>query len=129
MILAILVYTGVISKDSWTTSDQLSVASGIQDFAICIEMLFAAIAHAYAFPPKVRQGGGWLRLLTSGVLLLLSQSSCLGGPSTSPISGAICVYFWVGAGDVNACTLMQSQACVPLVSLCWSTTPAGLHGP
>ena len=31
---------------------QLNVASGIQDFLICIEMFFAALAHAYAFPPR-----------------------------------------------------------------------------
>ena len=47
------VHQGVISRDSWTTYDQQNVASGIQDFLICIEMFFAALAHAYAFPPRV----------------------------------------------------------------------------
>ena len=27
-------------------------AVGMQEFAICIEMFFAAVAHAYAFPPS-----------------------------------------------------------------------------
>jgi len=52
VLIAILVYTGVISKESWTTYDQLDVATGIQDFLICIEMFIAALAHAYAFPPR-----------------------------------------------------------------------------
>lgn len=28
------------------------IASGLQEFLICIEMFFAAMAHAFAFPPK-----------------------------------------------------------------------------
>ena len=53
VLLAILVYSGVISNEDWTMDDQHNVAAGIQDFLICIEMFFAAIAHAYAFPPRV----------------------------------------------------------------------------
>jgi hypothetical protein len=61
VILAILVYTGVIYKDTWTYSDRRNMAASIQDFLICIEMFVAALAHAYAFPPRVRErerGGG-----------------------------------------------------------------------
>ncbi|PNH11593.1 Transmembrane protein 184C [Tetrabaena socialis] len=50
--IAILVYAGVIRHESWTTYDRINVASGIQDFLICIEMFLAALAHAYAFPPR-----------------------------------------------------------------------------
>lgn len=28
------------------------VASGFQNFLICVEMFFAALAHTYAFPPR-----------------------------------------------------------------------------
>ena len=28
------------------------VASGLQEFLICVEMFFAALAHAHAFPPR-----------------------------------------------------------------------------
>lgn len=35
------------------------VASGFQNFLICIEMFFAALAHAYAFPPKDYLDPSW----------------------------------------------------------------------
>lgn len=41
-----------------TLDDQHNVAAGIQDFLICIEMFFAALAHAYAFPPRVSMAAG-----------------------------------------------------------------------
>ena len=44
--IALLVYTGIIRQDNWTTYDKSSVATGIQDFLICIEMFVAALAHA-----------------------------------------------------------------------------------
>lgn len=46
-----------------TLDDQHNVAAGIQDFLICIEMFFAALAHAYAFPPRVSmaRSEGWGR--------------------------------------------------------------------
>jgi len=34
-----------------TTYSAADAAEGFQDFLICVEMLFAAAAHAYAFPP------------------------------------------------------------------------------
>ncbi|KAG1676973.1 hypothetical protein FOA52_014850 [Chlamydomonas sp. UWO 241] len=52
VVLAILVATGVIYRDTWTYSDQRNMAASIQDFLICIEMFFAALAHAYSFPPR-----------------------------------------------------------------------------
>ena len=35
------------------------IAAGFQNFLICIEMFFAALAHAYAFPPKEYMDPGW----------------------------------------------------------------------
>ncbi|PNW87018.1 hypothetical protein CHLRE_02g105350v5 [Chlamydomonas reinhardtii] len=55
--IAILVYAGVLRKESWTTYDKVNVATGIQDFLICIEMFLAALAHAYAFPPRDYMAG------------------------------------------------------------------------
>ena len=54
VLITLLVWTGVIRvKSSVTTYDEKDVAAGLQDFLICIEMLFAALAHTYAFPPRV----------------------------------------------------------------------------
>ncbi|GLC61465.1 hypothetical protein PLESTB_001759200 [Pleodorina starrii] len=53
--IAILVYMGVIQAESWYARQD--VASGIQDFLICIEMFLAALAHAYAFPPRDYMAG------------------------------------------------------------------------
>ena len=36
----------------WTTYDVDDVAAGLQEFLICVEMFFAALAHAHAFPPR-----------------------------------------------------------------------------
>lgn len=36
----------------WTTYDVDDVASGLQEFLICVEMFFAALAHAHSFPPR-----------------------------------------------------------------------------
>ncbi|GLC71802.1 hypothetical protein PLESTF_001168600 [Pleodorina starrii] len=55
MVIAILVYAGVIRQDSWY--DTRNVAAGLQDFLICIEMFLAALAHAYAFPPRDYMAG------------------------------------------------------------------------
>lgn len=50
VIIAILVYTGVISE-SFTTknADIGQIGRSLQDFLICIEMFLAAIAHYFAF--------------------------------------------------------------------------------
>ena len=45
------------SKDEHYNKDEL--ASGFQNFLICIEMFFAALAHAYAFPPRDYMDPGW----------------------------------------------------------------------
>jgi hypothetical protein len=37
--------------------DDASFATALQEFAICVEMFFAAIAHAYAFPVSEYDGG------------------------------------------------------------------------
>jgi Organic solute transporter Ostalpha len=43
-------------NEQFTTYTAADVAEGLQDFLICIEMFLAALAHAYAFPPRVRSG-------------------------------------------------------------------------
>ena len=45
-------YKIIVVKETWTDYDAADVATGLQEFAICVEMFFAAIAHAYAFPPS-----------------------------------------------------------------------------
>jgi len=40
-------------NEQFTTYTATDVAEGLQDFLICIEMFLAALAHAYAFPPRV----------------------------------------------------------------------------
>ena len=41
----------------WSNYDDASFATALQEFAICVEMFFAAIAHAYAFPVSEYDGG------------------------------------------------------------------------
>jgi hypothetical protein len=41
----------------WSDYDDASFATALQEFAICVEMFFAAIAHAYAFPVHEYDGG------------------------------------------------------------------------
>jgi len=43
---------GLIHPAEYSTYDADDVASGLQNFLICIEMFLAALAHAYAFPPR-----------------------------------------------------------------------------
>eukprot|EP01083_Nonionella_stella_P037106 101174_1 len=50
VLIAMLVGAGIISSTEKYSAD--SVATGLQDFIICIEMLVAAIVHTYAFRVK-----------------------------------------------------------------------------
>lgn len=53
VLIAILVKVGVISeKHTWEWQSVEAVATGLQDFIICVEMFFAAIAHHYSFSYK-----------------------------------------------------------------------------
>lgn len=58
MVLAILERCGVIPNALFIGGDEVgagTVAAGWQNFIICIEMFFAAIALRYAFPCTVYQ--------------------------------------------------------------------------
>lgn len=53
VFIGILVHLGIIHTGEWTTySNPKDIGAGLQDFLICIEMFIAALAHAYAFPPR-----------------------------------------------------------------------------
>ncbi|PWA23990.1 hypothetical protein CCH79_00018635 [Gambusia affinis] len=53
VFIAFLVKVGVISdKHTWDWDSVEAVATGLQDFIICIEMFLAAIAHHYTFTYK-----------------------------------------------------------------------------
>nr|CAD7197305.1 unnamed protein product [Timema douglasi] len=54
VIIAVLVYTGVISSvfDTSDTDTIKDISSKLQDFLICIEMFLAAVAHHYSFSYK-----------------------------------------------------------------------------
>ena len=45
------------NSSPWSNYDDASFATALQEFAICVEMFFAAIAHAYAFPVSEYDGG------------------------------------------------------------------------
>ncbi|XP_055964144.1 transmembrane protein 184C-like [Sorex fumeus] len=50
VLIALLVKFGVISQNStWEWQTEETVATGLQDFIICIEMFIAAIVHHYTF--------------------------------------------------------------------------------
>uniref|UniRef100_A0A8K9Y7T9 Transmembrane protein 184C n=1 Tax=Oncorhynchus mykiss TaxID=8022 RepID=A0A8K9Y7T9_ONCMY len=52
VLIAILVKVGVISdKHTWDWDSVEAVATGLQDFIICVEMFLAAIAHHYSYKP------------------------------------------------------------------------------
>ena len=50
--ISIVLSFGIIKTKQWTTYDTDDVSAGVQDFCICVEMFFAALLFAYAFPPK-----------------------------------------------------------------------------
>lgn len=53
VVIALLVKVGVISeKHTWEWQTVEAVATGLQDFIICVEMFLAAIAHHYTFSYK-----------------------------------------------------------------------------
>lgn len=53
VLIAILVKADVIkANESWSHYTQKSVAVGLQDFLICVEMFIAALAHHYVFSYK-----------------------------------------------------------------------------
>lgn len=53
VLIAGLVKTGVISeRNTWGFYTVKMVASGLQDFCICIEMFLAAVAHYFSFSHK-----------------------------------------------------------------------------
>ncbi|PKK28854.1 transmembrane protein 184C [Columba livia] len=53
VLIALLVKVGVISeKHTWEWKSVEAVATGLQDFIICVEMFLAAIAHHYSFSYK-----------------------------------------------------------------------------
>ena len=53
LFLNVLAAAGALpGGEQFTTYTSEDVAEGLQDFLICIEMFLAALAHAYAFPPR-----------------------------------------------------------------------------
>uniref|UniRef100_A0A8C4S3I1 Transmembrane protein 184C n=1 Tax=Erpetoichthys calabaricus TaxID=27687 RepID=A0A8C4S3I1_ERPCA len=53
VFIALLVKVGFISEThTWDWDSVEAVATGLQDFVICVEMFFAAIAHHYSFTYK-----------------------------------------------------------------------------
>nr|XP_033796197.1 transmembrane protein 184C isoform X2 [Geotrypetes seraphini] len=53
VVIALLVKVGVISEEqTWEWKSVEAVATGLQDFIICVEMFFAAIAHHFSFSYK-----------------------------------------------------------------------------
>ncbi|XP_076427923.1 transmembrane protein 184C-like [Peromyscus maniculatus bairdii] len=52
-LIALLVKVGIISnKHTWEWQSAEAVATGLQDFMMCIELFFVAIAHLYSFSAK-----------------------------------------------------------------------------
>ncbi|KAM9792327.1 transmembrane protein 184C [Neosynchiropus ocellatus] len=53
VFIALLVKVGVISEErTWDWQSVEAVATGLQDFVICVEMFLAAIAHHFSFTYK-----------------------------------------------------------------------------
>lgn len=69
-------------NEQFTTYTATDVAEGLQDFLICIEMFLAALAHAYAFPPRV---SALLRCAIGQLLVLVVNLSGVGSCRTAPV--------------------------------------------
>jgi hypothetical protein len=52
LAIEIAAHIGLIKPAELSTYDTDDLAAGLQNFLICLEMFFAAILHAYAFPPR-----------------------------------------------------------------------------
>lgn len=52
LAIAVAAKVGLVQSKDWSTYDTDDVAEGLQNFLICIEMFFAALGHAHAFPPR-----------------------------------------------------------------------------
>jgi hypothetical protein len=52
LVIAIAAKVGLVRSKDWSTYDTDDVAEGLQNFLICVEMFFAALGHAHAFPPR-----------------------------------------------------------------------------
>lgn len=53
VFIALLVKAGIISEEhTWDWKSVEAVATGLQDFVICVEMFLAAIAHHFSFTYK-----------------------------------------------------------------------------
>ncbi|KAM9329138.1 transmembrane protein 184C [Gastrophryne carolinensis] len=53
VLIALMVKVGIISdKNTWDWKSVRDVATGLQDFVICVEMFLAAIAHHFSFSYK-----------------------------------------------------------------------------
>jgi hypothetical protein len=83
ILLLLLLLLLLQVNEQFTTYTATDVAEGLQNFLICIEMFIAALAHSYAFPPRVRTCGDGTHAV--GNLLLV-----LGSPSTLDLLPLLC---------------------------------------
>ena len=78
-LLAILEKAGVISPlysdEGWAITSTGTVAAGYQNFIICIEMFFAAVALRFAFPVAPYGGGSGLCGTSTGRTVSLQSIS------------------------------------------------------
>jgi len=78
-LLAVLEKAGVISPlysdEGWAITSTGTVAAGYQNFIICIEMFFAAVALRFAFPVAPYGGGSGLCGTSSGRTVSLQSIS------------------------------------------------------
>ncbi len=103
MLISILSFSGIITSTLSYTQDD--VAHGLQNFLVCIEMLFAAIAHRLYFSAQVRLCG-LLQCKASfshtsaaifPTLTTSSSSSSSSSPSTHWLLSLGHPILWVGA--------------------------------